>query len=221
MNAPRPLTLPEEFVLLAHQPSGTVQSVLRADAGCAAAELGDLALRGKLRIRTNKFEFLGIRVYRGTNAVELLDVSPTGLGWADALLDELARLSATRPVPVREWRQTRGVEAFDRHRAALVERGLLHHEPSDIPAQDRYLPHNPTRDALIAEIETAIGSHAPIGAHMLFRFDLANAIAQLRITKRGRWVMNRDRGIGPVADIPEDLRETSRVLTMVLPERSA
>ncbi|MEU6267103.1 GPP34 family phosphoprotein [Saccharopolyspora shandongensis] len=61
------------------------------------------------------------------------DASSTGLGWADALLAELAQGSATDcgSVRLRHWLRRRHRTASALHRSALVERGLLRRDPGE------------------------------------------------------------------------------------------
>ncbi|EST18953.1 GPP34 family phosphoprotein [Streptomyces roseochromogenus] len=86
-----PLTLPEEFTLLSLAETGKVIDSDQAGVGCAVAELGELALRGKLAVRTRKSTVFGLDAYRPYRAeIELVNADSTGLAWADELLAELA-----------------------------------------------------------------------------------------------------------------------------------
>ncbi|MGH3166826.1 MAG: GPP34 family phosphoprotein [Trebonia sp.] len=124
----RPLSLPEEWVLLSRKESGKTRDPGQAVAGCTAAELGELALRRKLLVRSRKFTVLGFEAYRPYRAeILLLDTSRTGLPRADELLADLERCPASGQgrLSVMPWLRRRRRQAFTLHRNALAERGVL------------------------------------------------------------------------------------------------
>ncbi|QHC23302.1 hypothetical protein [Streptomyces sp. GS7] len=110
-----PLTLPEEFALLSLAETGKVIDSGQAEVGCAVVELGELALRGKLVIRTRQSTVFGLDVYHPYRAeIELVDTGSTSLAWADELLAELAHageaggaLPSGVPAPVAASHQRR------------------------------------------------------------------------------------------------------------------
>jgi Golgi phosphoprotein 3 (GPP34) len=156
-------SLPEEWSLLSFTDSGKVRDSNQAVAGCAAAELGELALRRKLLVRSRKSNIFGFDVYRTSPAeIQVIDTSRTGLPWADELLADLERrcVSEQGRLSLRQWlRQRRN--AFFLHRDALAERGVLRHAPGKRSgpfrpfSSERYYPDPGVRDALITELRAA------------------------------------------------------------------
>lgn len=222
------LSLPEEFVLLSYLPSGKVFGSGRARPviGCAAAELGELALRRRLLVHSRKSKVFGVDVYRLHDVkIELLDATPTGLDWADALLAEVRRHCAASEhgrVGLHWWfrRYQRG---FALHRDALAARGLLHPKPGGLfRGKRRHGPEHVARESLIAEMHAAASEQIRMDAHMLFLLELVQAT---RLTKElgvGLGVRQRldvSRGIGAVEAFPEELRDTSAALSGAMPSR--
>lgn len=228
---PRNLSLPEEFVLLSHLASGKVHGSARAVIGCAAAELGELALRRKLLVRSRKSRMLGFDVYRTHGVeIELLDSGPTGLAWADELLAELQQHGSAAGhgrVRLPGWFR-RHHQGFSLHRAALAARGVLRPRPGRhtglfrFPARQRHYPDHVVRDALIAEVRAAAGEQSRIDEHMLFLSDLVETVGlskDLGATMSTRRRLDRARGVGAVEHLPEDLRDTSSALAALVPTR--
>lgn len=225
-SPPRLLTLPEEFVLLSHLESGKVRDHDQMSFGCAAAELGELALRRKVLIRPRKSRKFGIDFYRPQGDIELLDTGRTGLVWADGLLADLEVSAAgPDPVTVREWVRQRRREALDLHREALTERGLLLHRPHRFPGKDRYHPHAVTRDALIDEVRACIHDPSRLDAHLLFLCDLVDASGRVRdlgIRTSWRVALNWLRRAGAVVEsLPEELQDVRQVLRLLVPGRKS
>ncbi|WP_232544360.1 GPP34 family phosphoprotein [Streptomyces buecherae] len=216
-SPPHPLSLPEEFVLLSYLQSGRVHDDERTATACAAAELGGLALRRNLLVRVRKTRKLGIEFYRGPGEMELLDPGPTGLDRADALLAELVQATATAPQPVtaRRWLRRRGSAALSPHRAALTERGLLHHGPAALSS-----PERGARDALIDAVRAAYDGSGPLDAHLLFLCELVGSAQLKRDFGLTRWRYRHvdDSGV-PEPRLPEDLRDTFDALRMYVPSR--
>jgi len=225
--ASRYLSLPEEFVLLSHWGSGRVHDSAQTAFGCAAAELGELALRRKLLVRPHKSRKFGFEVYRHKGEIHLLETDRadrTGLAWADELLAGLETRSAhePRPITVQRWLRQRHREAFALHREALTGRGVLRRERGRFLGKDRYYPDPAVRNALINEVSAAHTGRIPLDEHLLFLCDLLEAAELtkdfgLRLTRRQR--LDRGRGIGSAGSLPEALRDTSTVLAFSLPKR--
>jgi hypothetical protein len=223
--------LPEEFALLSLTDSGKTRDSAQAVVGCAAAELGELALRRKLLVRSRKFTMFGFDAYRPHPAeIQLLDTSRTGLAWADELLAELERRCASEHgrVILRQWLRQRR-EAFSLHRDALAERGVLRHKPGRHSGlfrffgRERYYPGSAARNALITAVRVANSGQSRLDEHMLFLSDLvgiAGLDKDLGIELRLRHRLDRGRGVGTVESLPEDLRDTSAVLASSVPKRS-
>ena len=227
MPSPRHLSLPEEFVLLSHLANGKVHGSTRAVIGCAAAELGELALRRKLLVRARKWKKLGFDVYQLHGVeIELLDTGPTGLVWADEVLAELRqRCSASKHGHVRlhKWFRHRH-QAFSLHRDALAGCGVLLRRPGGptglFRARQRFYPHPVLRDALVAEVRAARGGQSRIDGRMLFLRDIVESVGlgrELGARMSVRDGLDRARGAGAVELLPEHLRDTSAALAALVP----
>ncbi|MGP3985833.1 GPP34 family phosphoprotein [Streptomyces sp. 3N207] len=218
---PHPLSLPEEFVLLSHLPSGKVHGSTRAAIGCAAAELGELTLRRKIRVRPWKTTVLGVKADVTHRAgIELLDTTAVGLPWADEVLAELSRFPVSREgrISIQRWFRGRH-QAFPLHTAALTERGVLRQRPRFL-AGKRSSPDHAVRDALITELRAIGSGHRHVDAHGLFLCDLICAVGlrkTLRIPMGLRSKPYRSRGAGSAESVPEDLRHASTALTALIP----
>jgi hypothetical protein len=228
----RPLSLPEEWVLLSLKESGKTRDPGCAVVGCAAAELGELALRQKLLVRSRKFNTFGFHGYRPYPAeIQLLDTSRTGLPWADELLAdlELRRASGQGRLPLKPWLRQRRRQAFTLHRNALAERGALRHTPGArfVPFRifkpERHYPDPAVRNALITEMRAVGSGQSRLDERALFLSDLVGSselYKDLGVTLKMPHRLDRARGTGTVAYVPEDLRDTSAVLALYVPERS-
>jgi hypothetical protein len=214
----RPLSLPEDFVLLMLTDSGKVRDSRQARYGCAAAELGELALRGKLLVqRPRNFTAFGLRGYAGIPRIQVLDTGRTGLPWADDVLAELQRRSVSEPrgVSLVPWLGQRR-DAFPLHRAALVERGLVRHKPNRhsglfrVFGREQFYPDPMAHQALIDTVRAAIGGQRPIDEPTLFRLDFVKQVSDVGWTFRQR--LDSNRGLGLWASLPESLRFTSSTL---------
>ncbi|KAF4408501.1 hypothetical protein CRI70_19720 [Streptomyces sp. Ru87] len=219
---PRYFSLPEEFLLLSHLQSGKVHDIDQTSVGCAAAELGELALRRKLLVRARKFEKFGFEIFRHQGHIQLLDTEPTGLVWADRLLAELdPSVSGPAPVSVYRWLRKRRRAALPLHRQTLTERGALRRRPGALLRRERHYPDPVARNALVSDVRSAYAGN-PLDEHLLFLCDLvegADLGGDLGVTLRWRQRMDRARGIGAVESVPEDLRDTSTVLGFMVPSR--
>lgn len=220
----RSLTLPEEFVLLSHLDSGKVHGCARAVIGCAAAELGELALRRRLLVRSRKSRVFGFEAYRLHGIkIELLDTSPTGLAWADDVLSGLEQRSTSGSEHGRvslNWWFRRRKQAFRLHRASLTERGVLRREPSSFLTGERHYPDPVARGMLSRDVRAAGGEHGRLDAHMLFLCDLVEAVGLSRqlgfeLSLRNR--LDRARGVGAASLLSEELRDTSTAVTSLVP----
>ncbi|MGI5121967.1 GOLPH3/VPS74 family protein [Marinactinospora thermotolerans] len=231
MPAPPQLSLPEEFLLLSHHRHGDVHDPHQTAIGCAAAELGELALRRRLRVAPQrKGRLFGFEVYfttgRTLGRIHLLDLAPTGLAWADGLLAELERLAASSrngPIRLRTWLRQRGGEALRLHRRVLVERNLLFHHPGFVPGEDgHHYPDVAVRAMLVSRLRAATGERIPLDERTLLLLDLvdeAELNEDLGLSLSTRQRLDRARGVGAVTALPEDVRDTSTVLSMSIPSR--
>jgi hypothetical protein len=220
------LSLPEEFALLCLTADGNADPA-QAATGCAAAELGELALRGKVLVDCRKGNIGGLDVYRTFGAeVRLVDREPTGLGWADALMADLAGFAAERgKIVLSKWLRQRR-DAFPLHCNALAQRGLVRHESAKhrFRTVNRYLPEPTTRGRLIADIAAASSGMQMQDAHMLLLTDLvvsSGMTRDLHITIPTRQRMARARRSGAVALLPEALLDTSAVLAAMVPRKTS
>lgn len=209
------LPLPGEFLLLAHQESGKVHDFERAAYGCAAAELGELALRRRLRVRVHKFKLFGSEVYSTSGTIEVLDTRRTGLGWADDVLGTLQSGLA-----LHRWLRRRRNAALALHRDALIGQGLLRHQPGRLPAGERHYPDPSACGSLIAHLHAVYDQRVPLDEHMLFLSDLVDDAGLAReLGLRLSWQQRKDRArsVGTVSVFAEDLRDTSTVLSGAIP----
>lgn len=226
------LSLPEEFTLLSYGENGRVPNSAQTAAGCAAAELGELALRGRLLVRPRKTRKLGLEIYQLRGGIELRSSTPdlpntpgTGLTWADDLLSALRARTATltpRPLTVTRWLRERGREALALHTAALTERGALRHTPGTLLTRTRHHPDPVLRTALLNGVRAVRAEQVPLDEHMLFLCDLLDGAGLtkdfgLTLTRPQR--LERARGTGAAGALPETLRDTSTVLGFSLPGR--
>nr|WSY52691.1 GPP34 family phosphoprotein [Streptomyces sp. NBC_00886] len=229
MFGPAPLqrlSLPEEFVLLSFGEDGRVPNSAQAAAGCAAAELGELALRRRLLIRPRKTRKLGLEIYQNRGEIELsANAAHIGLTWADNLLSALwtrTAARAPRPLTVTRWLRERGREALALHTGALTERGVLRHRPGTLLTRTRHYPDTTLRAALLDGVRAVRAEQVPLDEHMLFLCDLldgADLTEDFGLTLTRPQRLERARGIGAAGALPEALRDTSTVLGFSLPGR--
>jgi len=229
MFGPAPLqrlSLPEEFALLSYGENGRVPNPAQTAAGCAAAELGELALRRRLLIRPRKTRKLGLEIYQHRGEIELsANTTGTGLTWADDLLSALWTRTTTltpRPLTVTRWLRERGRQALALHTGALTERGVLRHRPGTLLTRTRHHPAPTLRTALLNGVRAVRAEQVPLDEHMLFLCDLLDGAGLtkdfgLTLTRPQR--LERARGIGAAGALPETLRDTSTVLGFSLPAR--
>ncbi len=220
------LSLPEEFALLSYGENGRVPNSGQTAAGCAAAELGELALRRRLLVRPRKTRKLGVEIYQLRGEIELSpNTARTGLAWADDLLSALGARAAglaPRPLTVTRWLRERGREALAFHTDALTERGVLRHRPGTLLTRTRHHPDPVLRTALLNGVRAVRAEQVPLDEHMLFLCDLLDGAGLtkdfgLTLTRPQR--LERARGIGAAGALPETLRDTSTVLGFSLPGR--
>lgn len=224
-------------MLLSHLPWGKVHGSTRAVVGCAAAELGELALRGRLLVRTRKYDVFGLEAHRMHGVgIELLDTAPTGLPWADATLAELAeqheQLAHRGPrrfslaereghLGLLRWLR-RHHQGFALHRTALTERGVLHRRSGGLRflTGARHLPDQALREGLAAEVRATAAGRGQLDAHALFLMDLVESVGlykPLGISRSLRQRLDRGRSAGAAEFVPEELRDSSSALISVVP----
>lgn len=214
VSAPSRLSLPEEFLVLSHHPHVKVHDIRQTAVGCAVAELGELALLRRLLVVPKKKRLFGFEVHFTSSRIHLLDLTPTGLSWADGLLAELGSLTVSRSKPTRlsTWLRRRGDEALYLHRQALIEHGSL------FPSEDHELhyPNPSVRDVLISWLRAVANEHFFMDERMLFLSDLVEK-AELNEDFGAAWSMrrrlDRGRGSGALAVLPEEVRDTSAALS--------
>lgn len=135
------VTLPDELVLLLHRPDGGHRAG-PADLLTWCAELGELALRGKVELTGTK--------------LAVLDPCGTGLDWADELLGRLVKKSGPRGRPVELTDLLpRRIGRFREHRALLERRGMLLREPRKLLGfipDDLHFPVGPVRRELVEQV---------------------------------------------------------------------
>ena len=196
-----PLTLPEEFALLSLSDTGKMIDSDQARVGCDVAEVGELALRGKLLLRHRAhMVYTWNSISRSTHVIELVDPAPVGLAWADELLAELANEPEAVSLLKLLLRRYRRRNAFHRHRDALVAHGLVRYVPSrGLFRRARYLPDPTMRNRLIDEVRLAteilqdtgggrrLDVHTKFLSDMVIRSELAK---DLGVVKDRGWRVN-------------------------------
>ncbi|QUQ67077.1 GPP34 family phosphoprotein [Kutzneria sp. CA-103260] len=195
------LTLPEEFALLSLSDTGKMIDSVQAKVGCDLAELGELALRGKLLLRRSPhMVFSWAEIRRAIHVIDLVDPAPVGLAWADELLAELANEPEAVSLRKLVIRRLRRRNAFHWHRDALVAHGLVRHVPGrGLFRRARYLPDPTMRNRLIDEVRLAneilqdtsggrrLDVHTKFLSDMVIRSELAK---NLGVVKDRGWRVN-------------------------------
>ncbi|WP_165968262.1 GOLPH3/VPS74 family protein [Saccharopolyspora elongata] len=149
---PNPLALPDEFVLLLHKDNGTYFVSANPNTATAAAEIGELVLRGRVELT-------------GT-AVRLIDSGSSGLPWMDRLFEDFRQRAGrpNRPIDLSWWLAGR-TGTFATHRQVLVEHGFLRRERRKflgVLPDDRYHPDRGVRGALLAELHELAAGQRPV-----------------------------------------------------------
>lgn len=203
------LALPDEFALLLHRTSGSHITGANSNTGTAAAEIGELVLRGRM-------------APHGT-AIQLLDTASSGQPWMDQLLAQFQQVAGreNHPVELNWWLQLRS-NAFLAHRAVLVDRGVLRVERRKflgLLPDDRYHPDRAIRTALLAELHGLArgelpldGRRALLGA-LVHRSGLDHALDFDREQRaRLRAIADRE-DLGD--DVPSAVAATLRAMTTI------
>ncbi|MHA6806208.1 GOLPH3/VPS74 family protein [Salinifilum ghardaiensis] len=143
-------TVPDEITLLLHKPDGAQYLTPAADSTVAAAQIGELVLRGHVTLHR----------HRTGHDLALHDTGTTGLPWLDAIITELAERTrnGTARTDLSWWLANRS-RTLRTHRHNLVENGLLRHVPKrflGLIPDDRYYPDEGNRDRSINDIRTAL-----------------------------------------------------------------
>ncbi|TDD43573.1 GOLPH3/VPS74 family protein [Saccharopolyspora elongata] len=170
------LTLPEEFALLLQKDNGSYYSMSDY---AGAAELGELVLQ-------HRIDFVRMKI-------QVLDASPSGIGWLDDCMGYLVKKagSANKPVAAHSFIQHRK-SARKVHCAALAERGLMRREEKSVLfiPYDKYLPDTGARQALIAELravardEIALDNRRALLAAMVHATNLVRSLGLERAERK-------------------------------------
>ncbi|WNV85871.1 GPP34 family phosphoprotein [Umezawaea sp. Da 62-37] len=223
MSVPSPhgaLSLPEELVVLSHLDSGKVRSTRQTAIGCAVAELGELALRRRIAVRPRRFTRFGVEVHQRGGDIHVLDHRPTGLAWADELLDELRYRSVAerKPLPLAKWLDFRGATPLAVHRIPLVRGGVLRRRSGGYFRCERHFPDPAARTALIGGLRAAHDGGQVFDERALLLSDLVEGVElvdDLGLTPSWRGRVDRAREVGAA----EGLRDTGTVLGAAVPSR--
>ncbi|MFF4219495.1 GPP34 family phosphoprotein [Streptomyces nondiastaticus] len=134
-------TSPQSHPLVAPEP-GRVHNSAHIAFGCAAAELGELALRHKLRVQPRNSRAPGLDIYPLRGDIQLLDTGRTALVRAGDLLTEPARHSDSgqQAISPHRWLRQHRRAALSRHRRQLVHRDILRHVPGGFFGRERHYP---------------------------------------------------------------------------------
>ncbi|NYH78921.1 hypothetical protein FHR84_002246 [Actinopolyspora biskrensis] len=137
--------LPGELVLLSHKPHGGHYSST-PDVAVAAAEVGELVLRGRATITGTRMSGFGMR---------LDDAEPSGLDWLDDALDQLRRKvrRSTGSVALGSWFHSRS-GVFKRYRTRMARDGPLRTERRRVFGVEysKYFPDPDARAGLLREL---------------------------------------------------------------------
>lgn len=138
------LSLPERFVVLAHP---AWKPRLHVRLGTAAAELAELSLLGRISVDAKR--------------IHLLDATPTGLHWGDALLAEWS--GSDRPTKLQGWLRSR--TSFAYHQQKLVGDGVLSVQPKKflgVVPYDIHVASPHVQGEVWQELKTAVSAgHHP------------------------------------------------------------
>lgn len=222
MNPPRTLSLPEEFLLLSQRQDGEPRHEVATAYGCAAAEIGELVLRGAIRVRHKEVRIFGSAMFIGSGKVELLDSASTGVPWAEQVRTGLAQRRAARakPIALSSWVRHRGSEALIQHRSALLARSLLSQAPPTTRrGPDRFLPHPVAREALLTEMRAILTGQHPADEHSFLLYQLSTGDLLDREVWQGinRWT---HRGVNPFAALSKDLFHAGTAIKAAIPSSS-
>ncbi|MGW5793694.1 GOLPH3/VPS74 family protein [Saccharopolyspora sp. NPDC003752] len=170
------LTLPEEFALLLQKDNGSHYSMSDYT---GAAELGELVLQHRIDFVRKK--------------IQVLDASPSGIGWLDDCMAYLVKKAgpANKPVAAQSFIQHRK-SARKVHCAALAERGLMRREEKSVLfiPYDKYFPDPAARQALIAELravardEIALDNRRALLAAMVHATNLVRSLGLERAERK-------------------------------------
>ncbi len=121
-----------------------------------------------------------------------------------------------------KWLDFRGATPLAVHRASLIRAGVLRRKPGGVFRRERHFPDPAAREALISAIRTVHDEDRAFDERALLLSDLLDGVELVKdlglaLTWRER--LDRARGAGSVADVPEDLRDTSTVLGAAVPSR--
>ncbi|MET1072586.1 MAG: GPP34 family phosphoprotein, partial [Umezawaea sp.] len=170
------------------------------------------------------FTRFGVEVHQLGGDIHVLDHRPTGVAWADELLDELRYRSVAerKPLPLAKWFDFRGATPLAVHRAPLVRGGVLRHRPGGFLRRERHFPDPDRRAALIGALRAVHNGGQAFDERTLLLSDLVEGVElvkDLGLAQSWRRRLDRARGVGAVEDVPEDLRDTSTVLGAAVPSR--
>lgn len=149
-------TVADQIALLLHKPNGAPYLSPAADGTVAAAQVGELVLRGRITLHRR----------RAGHDLALHDTGGTGLPWLDAVVAELAKRTknGAERTDLSWWLANRS-RTLRTHRNNLVENGLLRHVPKrflGLIPDDRYYPDESSRNRLINDIHAALAHPSTI-----------------------------------------------------------
>ncbi|MER5393389.1 GPP34 family phosphoprotein [Saccharopolyspora sp. NPDC002686] len=200
------LTLPDEFALLLHKPNGSHYVSANPNTATAAAEIGELVLRGRM-------------APRGT-AIQLLDAASCGQPWMDELLAEFQRAAGRDNLPVElSWWLPMRTTAFFAHRSVLVDRGVLRRERRTFLGflpDDRYHPDRAIRGALLAELHALARDELPIDGRLALLGTLVHRSGLVHALDFDRGERTRLKSLANREDLGDDVTPavTAAILAM-------
>lgn len=225
------LTLPEQIVLLSYR-YGAAHDGGRSAIACAGAEIGELVLRGRVKVAGPKHKSRGFELFLWPGVIQVVDATPTGLAWADELLGELERHSSSwwrLPFPgmpptgseggvvaLDKWFRLRGDEALLRHRDALTERGVLIPSPGFQPGQEeRHYPDPTVRNELISWLRAVHAGRVPLDGPTMLLLTLLEQTRlddELGLTSPAGRLFDGVYGKEALEAVPEEVTDISQML---------
>jgi hypothetical protein len=199
------LGLPEELVVLSHHVGSGKPAGKRITSGVAGAELVELVLAQRIRLRRRRT--FGLR----TTLVEAVDATATGDRTLDELLEKIA--SGKRPKPARSWVVQRRT-ALPVYRDRLLESGVLVLDEVDAGwarrKRKRYRPRSAARASKSkSQVRTTLLHRTPMDPRAVALAVLAYASG---LTDQIVEPANRKAARGAGKKLPETFKDLAPVL---------
>ncbi|SDP81521.1 Golgi phosphoprotein 3 (GPP34) [Actinopolyspora xinjiangensis] len=187
MEAHLSLSLPDQIVLLLHDPYGRRSHGGNHDAIISAAEVAELMMHGRAVLTRSAL---------GRVKIGLLDRTPIGVEALDRPLSMLAGRVARKggPIPFHVWlAERRG--AFREQRWSLWRQGYLEYIPQKLLGfipRDLYRPHGPLLHELIGELGQLARGGRPLDDRLALLVAIVySSRLHRRLLRLDRWQSRR------------------------------